>query len=867
MTIPPSPLPARTAAAEDTRVKRLSFAFPFLRNGQGAGSSATHFSDEHEIYQRLANSESAGAYLVGRLGLWHGGIHITASGFGRHIDLAAGVRCIADGEVVAFRINRSNPTSKRPGNREQDATVAEYSTGFVLVRHTMAFPTGKTLTFNSLYMHLMSYDDYRKPKHVSWMKPAYWPQQWEVTKYAQDLPARGRRGQTAAQFKQGLRVRAKPNGRILAILPQGARVTLDSTKNGWGKLKAVELNGASLYPSHIDGYAPSSSISNGWISLGQENGGPLVHETMPDDIFDTVQVPGTPIPIKAGDLVGHLGRYDRLEPGCGPNSQVHIETFTPEDIDTFIETCCDWVTHHGPHKDDWAPLGLPAEPTILRIASGTTLYERQGNTFTCGVDPQARKTGLVQTYAMPVLGRDKDRTYTEPEVDRDARRPVNWWNVKSVDMRGNPVEGWVRDFNHSPGRVTREFPQKWVDFKCISEDHAPTNTIFADTANWIDFVTAPNASGAASRAKLSPTMQTVYDSIFTEGHGEQAAIQLRDLSAVSGDGYPWRMQAASRLIVKHESEWAVTEKWAALFAALKEQTGAAARLDEEKKRIENLIWWEAVSTKLPEFCNTSVFHINPLAIVANFGTAIRLKCSHCGTDLVVTPNLLKEIFPRISENNAERFADPLTFAFAKHKINTCNRVSHFFGQCEVECAGFTTFREVLNYTDGDRLWNTYRTALTAGLRRINPTWTQDEIESFAKQNLTHNDSKLGQVLFGDSQHPDRDYRGRGLLHVTWLTTYSDYKKASGVDVVADPTKLQNDPCVAADSAAWFWSARRINTPADANNARRVTHPINPAMKDFSRRKEAAKRAFHFINKGAQNCRENWDLNLTPENGW
>src|ERR1700761_1982428 len=89
-----------------TPVKLLSFAFPFRKKGQTNGSAATDFTDEHEIYQ-LLKQEPSGAFPVSGGGMWHGGIHITETGAGQSMDIKGGVRCIADGEVVAWRLNRA----------------------------------------------------------------------------------------------------------------------------------------------------------------------------------------------------------------------------------------------------------------------------------------------------------------------------------------------------------------------------------------------------------------------------------------------------------------------------------------------------------------------------------------------------------------------------------------------------------------------------------------------------------------------------------------------------------------------------------------------------------------------------------------
>ncbi|MDY7562159.1 N-acetylmuramidase family protein [Pseudomonas sp. 10B1] len=78
------------------------------------------------------------------------------------------MRCIADGEVVAYRLNADYLDSQF----EQDASCLQlkYSTSFCLVRHTYQSPPnpeegpdhGKqnSLTFYSLYMHLLPFERY-----------------------------------------------------------------------------------------------------------------------------------------------------------------------------------------------------------------------------------------------------------------------------------------------------------------------------------------------------------------------------------------------------------------------------------------------------------------------------------------------------------------------------------------------------------------------------------------------------------------------------------------------------------------------------------------------------------------------------------
>ena len=434
-------------------------------------------------------------------------------------------------------------------------------------------------------------------------------------------------------------------------------------------------------------------------------------------------------------------------------------------------------------------------------------------------------------------------------------------------MLGHAIDGWACDFNFAGGRVTREFAQKWIDFACVADAHDLAHTIFATTREWIEYASGANVADPGSRTKLSPLMLKAYDALFTRGDGWQAADELCTLSQTERNGYPWRMQAASRLIVRHESEWANPAKWKPLIAELEKQTGPKPQHEEEQKRIERLAWWDEVKAGVPGFPGPEVFHINPIGLSANFKIHSKLVCVHCGVDLTVTPKILKSVFSGIEDDDADGFAPELSSAFEKYNINTCHRVAHFFGQCEVECLGFTKFREDLRYTDGTRLWNIYRSALTAGLTRLHPEWSKLQIEQYSKTHLVKNDSELGVVLFGDSSNPLVDYWGRGLLHLTWHENYERYKTSSNIDVVSDPLKVENNRRVATDSSAWYWSSRKISQSADANDVKGVTRKINPALKGFDGRKNATKRAFIVINQGCAPCKMEWDSTLVESRGW
>jgi predicted chitinase len=106
---------------------------------------------ETGLYQ---NNEAGdhGFFPVGRNHFWHGGVHFT---FADNPVLA-----VADGEVIAYRINNALKEYKGVNPKEDEppptgeAPKYFFSNGFVLIRHKFVTPMGTEIPFYSLYMHL-----------------------------------------------------------------------------------------------------------------------------------------------------------------------------------------------------------------------------------------------------------------------------------------------------------------------------------------------------------------------------------------------------------------------------------------------------------------------------------------------------------------------------------------------------------------------------------------------------------------------------------------------------------------------------------------------------------------------------------------
>ncbi|TGB52644.1 hypothetical protein CRT22_24545 [Escherichia sp. E5028] len=335
-----------------------AICWPVPKNNRGG-----EFSNLEEMLAHL-EGEATGHWLIGRNGMWHGGIHITdtttpwcalsGQAMNEAVDFPVpfkgeqAVRCMADGEVVAYRINRDYLSVPWYWGD------LRYSGSFVLVRHCVQ--PGETaesgLTFYTLYMHL-----------APWL--AYPEQDSTAFKVAdgQHLNAYMdvSRQVVVAELPPGTRViwdkavsadtMAGSNGR------QYAYVTLAEPVTGRMSLKAGDrvwtvCDKGNLVP------APDSAARPAWWS-------PFLPPSRETVQFDTVVCPD-PYPVKAGDPVGHLGYFQvPTEDGHEKRYQVHIECLTPDDLPRFLSNL------EGVGRDTPAfarcPKGIPV---YLKVTGG-----------------------------------------------------------------------------------------------------------------------------------------------------------------------------------------------------------------------------------------------------------------------------------------------------------------------------------------------------------------------------------------------------------------------------------------------------------------------------------------------------------------
>ena len=169
------------------------------------------FADVQDAYAGLALADG-GHFPLGNNGHFHGGIHFDR-GTANVFSTEEGVQCVADGEIVAYRIDEhyldATPVADTPleagaepfANADQGqeaqatAVLRPYSTGFVLVRHRLQAPP----------LPAPASDD--------------------------DLAS------ATVEPDYGTRLATRAHGPTVGWLPLYARVALMELQNGWAKVR------------------------------------------------------------------------------------------------------------------------------------------------------------------------------------------------------------------------------------------------------------------------------------------------------------------------------------------------------------------------------------------------------------------------------------------------------------------------------------------------------------------------------------------------------------------------------------------------------------------------------------------------------
>ena len=646
----PAPVPLTTA--------RANLTLPPLKNW------AHPFGDKSNPLVQLTNLAKAvgGYYPVGRNGLWHGGVHFD-SGTASAMD-PSHVRCLADGEVVAYRIATQTPITIYY-TLANEVIQAPFASGFVLVRHHLQAPTLEdstdippSLIFYSLYMHLQDWKSYEDDPKLA--RPAFWKSgSYRVKADVTDLGP------------LGASVYAQPNPSIkdkaLTTLPRGTAVTISGTGH---YRKLVSAEGIELPPlgskNPALGYVRMDALEDKTgryrvkdDALGNEKGDHLnIHAEAKAKSKVIATLPRSTEVLISGEgeyrklervltlentgpgqddfqqSIGYV-RFSALESIIAPHQSdtvailqppiaikagalighpgpyqpgrpvpaqyhLHLETFTAEDLPKFFQDSRAWA-QRLPEK----------EKTWLKLPKGThVIIAEQGSE-----PPSVLRLGIPSGHDLlvPRSLLDGLRASDKRVVAGEA---YNWYRLDGLlhDADDKPLNGWVCE---RVGTTPWISPWHWEGYDTI-RDTVPLDIFKAHHLHIKGALSDEETERLRPRIDArdkGPIIARLYDIIDKNHNGDLSPDEIRAALAI-----PAKAQAISQLAVEYESEWYYSQaKWDVLDDVLGHTTSTPLlNWMAEKQRIYELKWWSDVAGRvgLPE--NGRVYHLHPIGLLGAF---------------------------------------------------------------------------------------------------------------------------------------------------------------------------------------------------------------------------------------------------------
>ncbi|MDR6202028.1 glycoside hydrolase family 24 protein [Paraburkholderia graminis] len=469
----------------------------------------------------------------------------------------------------------------------------------------------------------------------------------------------------------GINIRDAAKGKKIGLLPRGSEITISgAATSGWAQIAQI-TKGAPV--GLVVGKDADANSGTGWVFLDELDS---VIEPKP---LDAVVVLEQPFPIKAGDVLGYLGEYQRYRdasvlPPKPKRPLLHLEVFAGDSLVAFIK------------KSRKRAEALPKDQsTMLVISTGANLVTPAASDQTIApglklrpapTDPKSGPWAKVQPVKVSTPstahGGAHGHSHAHPRptetpegdplwVDRSLSGTVsvgtvNAWknfplqvaNAKApsasfqdvfsraeLDHLGdaaraqddNGVHWWRISVGTGQGDSTtgwvceKTHPQtQWVSPWAWPGFEIVDNTSVSvvNAFKRFLFVSGQLLDGEADSFK--PTALNVNASELI-GKLEKAIDRNADGTVTANElaqaqSTPWLAEALSHLIVRYESEWGGgMSKWDQLSSLMKDR---GFIWQTELERIQKLQWWDQVKTVKGFPTEPTVYHIHPIGLIANF---------------------------------------------------------------------------------------------------------------------------------------------------------------------------------------------------------------------------------------------------------
>ncbi|HHA1349759.1 TPA: hypothetical protein ACOEER_000789 [Enterobacter ludwigii] len=560
---------------------KIKIVWPIPSNSRGS-----EFSNQESILSHLAG-ESTGQYTIGRSGMWHGGIHITeattpwcalsgkapleAMDFPVPFKGEQAIRCMADGEVIAYRVCKDYLTLG------WESGPLSFSGSFVLVKHYIQPGEKETsgLHFYTLYMHLAPYSAYEANAENQWVTQdtlrAYSEMDWLTAKLTSDKTS----PQIAGHMPKGARVEWDPADSNLNATGNNKRQYGLVTLKGLPEETSSTLTPGQRYWVVVDNnnIKPAPGAGPGWWRHLL----PPAKEVM---VFDKTVSLSSPFAIKAGDPIGHMGYYQApKDGGYEARYQVHIECTSMDDnLEKFLT---------NPEK-----VG-EKNPLWLKYSPGLAL-------FTKDVANGTFAKGSASTTRTGILPLSKVTTETDNSTKQE------YWQLRQENAyvpKGQAEPQLLSQYDLAKLGFRTETSEP-TSFDYLDGKNQPTGFF----RNLIDSLyQAAIDDTRTSHALVKHNYQRLLDKIDS---GSDRYSPMEYWRALHNPDY---RDVIQKTIVKHPSDWYFKKGdaiWQPFLNALKKEAPEWKKYSEDF--LDKMAWMQDVTS---EKLGPSLWHMHPIAFL------------------------------------------------------------------------------------------------------------------------------------------------------------------------------------------------------------------------------------------------------------
>lgn len=537
-----------------------------------------------EFMEAIQGSEGDTHWLMKKAEHWHGGIHLYDSFAGNAVFKpdSHGLKCMTDGQVVAWRLNDDYLTV--PFQKK----MLKFSSTFVLIKSS-CIPDkdapGNALDFYTLWMQIAPLSEYgitdtptatvtasalkiRQDNTFSgWMRngisqgvnvPRDALHHYEVPRDTHTTLPRGSVVEIIQEATFILNGRQAPFIFINVVsVPEGAKTGLSVGESGW--------------ISGLDKFVKRQSIALPvWMQKARKHG-----------VFNqVVTVSGEDaLSIKAGDVIGHLSLNE--QPYGNPQYFCHLEVFSQD------ARMKDFLTNKAGVKKGIAELHTLADKMRWQHR------DRDNSFVVAGVDgdpsPTTAERYTPETQCRQLKADGKIWYYIPGELAWMAAEDVERANQFDLERRG---------------------------FMPLEQEDAPQSIFQTAKESWLRHVYVQLVALARSETR------DMYSSSYTEQY--QKLLKQMDLNkdGVIDTGELWRFlhntqphiqYQVQRFVVKHHSEWLKDGMSALWQAALDEQAKKYPDMAlYNRDFINKLVWMKDV----PEIrSDEALWHMHPVVFL------------------------------------------------------------------------------------------------------------------------------------------------------------------------------------------------------------------------------------------------------------